>query len=90
MNGTDVLLVAYLLANGIAFLAFALDKRKAGSLGPRVPERTLLGLAGIGPFGAYAAMKRYRHTTRKTKFVLVPAFLVLHCMIILGLALLYR
>ncbi len=90
VNGIDFLLIAYILANIIAFLAFAIDKRTAGNLGPRVPERVLLGLAAIGPFGAYLAMKRYRHKTRKTKFVLVPVFLVIHCLVILGLALLYH
>ncbi|CVK34609.1 DUF1294 domain-containing protein [Methanoculleus bourgensis] len=43
----------------------------------RTPERRLLFLALLGPFGALGAMRAFRHKTRKTKFWLVPIFLCL-------------
>ena len=39
-------------------------------------------MAFIGPIGAYSAMNIFRHKTLKTKFLLVPAFLVLHLAVI--------
>jgi uncharacterized membrane protein YsdA (DUF1294 family) len=42
----------------------------------------LLSLAAIGPFGAYVAMKVFRHKTRKTKFILVPLMIVVHLAIV--------
>jgi len=72
------LLIIYLVANSIAFLAFALDKWQAGRDGWRVRETTLLGLAFLGPFGALGGMLLLRHKTRKFFFLLVPAFVFLH------------
>jgi uncharacterized membrane protein YsdA (DUF1294 family) len=37
----------------------------------------------FGPFGAFAGMRLFHHKTRKNKFLLVPAFLVIHFAIIL-------
>lgn len=68
----------YLLANAVSFSAFYLDKRSARRSLRRTPERTLLLLALIGPFGAVAAMHAFRHKTQKPLFRLVPLFLGLH------------
>jgi uncharacterized membrane protein YsdA (DUF1294 family) len=68
------------VASGAAFAVYGLDKRRAGTGGRRVPERTLhlLGLAGGWP-GALAARRHYRHKTRKVPFRLVFwAVVVLH------------
>lgn len=73
-----LLLALYIVINSIAFLAFAYDKHKARNNGWRISEGTLLVLAFLGPFGAYGAMRMFRHKTRKIKFYLVPLFLVLH------------
>ncbi len=75
----------YALVNLLAAIAFAWDKYVAGSNRRRVPERSLLLLAFIGPFGAFAAMLLVRHKTRKLKFWLVPVFLALHVAVILYL-----
>ncbi|MDN7024263.1 DUF1294 domain-containing protein [Methanoculleus sp. FWC-SCC1] len=76
-------LIIYALLNAGAYLLFARDKRKAEGNAWRTPETTLLLSALFGPFGAYAAMRRFRHKTRKTKFVLVPVFAVMHTAVIL-------
>ena len=68
----------YAIINGIVFLFFTLDKRAAQKGTRRTPENTLLFYAFIGPIGACAAMKMFRHKTRTLKFYLVPAFLLLH------------
>lgn len=66
--------------NVIAFAAFAEDKRRAvrnDKTIRRIPESVLLGLAALGgSLGALAAMIGLRHKTKKTRF-LVPFALIL-------------
>jgi len=71
-------LALYLLVNIISFVLFANDKRKARNKNWRTRESVLLTSAFFGPFGAYAAMKIFRHKTQKNKFYLVPFFLLMH------------
>lgn len=78
-------LFVYAILNGFVFLVYAYDKRKAKKTEGRTPEKRLLFLALIGPFGAYGAMNLFRHKTLKTKFLLVPVFLVLHLVVIVYL-----
>ncbi|PKL57758.1 MAG: hypothetical protein CVV34_05845 [Methanomicrobiales archaeon HGW-Methanomicrobiales-5] len=75
----------YAVLNILAFFLFANDKRKAKANAWRTPETLLLLIAAIGPFGAYGAMLIFRHKTRKLKFYLVPAFLIVHLAIIVSL-----
>lgn len=82
-----VLAVILVAANGISFLLFLSDKRRAKRGARRIPEGTLLCSAAIGPFGAFAAMRLFHHKTRKGKFLLVPLFLALHVLAILWLSL---
>lgn len=71
----------YLLINLVAMLTYAYDKMMARKGDRRISERTLLLLALIGPFGAMAGMRWFRHKTRKLKFKQVPLFAVLHLLI---------
>jgi uncharacterized membrane protein YsdA (DUF1294 family) len=80
----SILLVLLLILNGYSFLLYRHDKKQAQADGWRVPERRLLLAALFGPFGAYAAMGRYRHKTRKLKFKLIPAFMVLWMVLIVA------
>jgi uncharacterized membrane protein YsdA (DUF1294 family) len=75
---TTVILTIYVLLNVCAFLLYGIDKRKAERKAWRTPERTLLFFSLLGPFGAWAGMQRFRHKTAKTKFRLVPVFMVGH------------
>jgi len=68
--------------NILAVCAFAWDKHKAEQNTWRTSENTLLVLAFLGPFGAWGAMKLFRHKTRKIKFWLVPLFLGLHVILL--------
>ncbi|MDD1704737.1 MAG: DUF1294 domain-containing protein [Methanoregula sp.] len=77
-----ILACIWLGLNAIAFLFFAHDKRTAGRGSWRTPEATLLLLALLGPFGAYGAMRVFRHKTRKGKFHLVPVFLLLQVILL--------
>jgi uncharacterized membrane protein YsdA (DUF1294 family) len=77
-----LVLVVYAILNGFVFLVYAYDKRKAQKNTWRTPEKRLLFLALIGPFGAFGAMNLLRHKTLKTKFLLVTVFLVLHLVVI--------
>jgi uncharacterized membrane protein YsdA (DUF1294 family) len=78
----EIFLAIYAILNGIVFCVYAYDKRKAKRNSRRTSEKRLLILAFIGPIGAYGAMNIFRHKTLKTKFLLVPAFLVLHFAVI--------
>jgi uncharacterized membrane protein YsdA (DUF1294 family) len=77
MTGLEFLLICMAAVNGWAFLMYAYDKHRAQENAWRVPENTLLIIAFLGPFGAYAAMRLFRHKTRKLKYYLVPVFLIL-------------
>jgi uncharacterized membrane protein YsdA (DUF1294 family) len=78
----EIFLAIYAILNGIVFCVYAYDKRKAKRNSRRTSEKRLLSLALIGPVGAYCAMNIFRHKTLKTKFLLVPAFMVLHLAVI--------
>jgi uncharacterized membrane protein YsdA (DUF1294 family) len=79
------LVILYALGNGIAFISFALDKGFAVKNHRRLSERSLMIAAAAGPFGAYLSMKIFRHKTRRFKFYLVPAFLLMHIVVIAAL-----
>ena len=58
-----------LLANALAYAAFAIDKSRAIRAQARIPERSLLILASLGGWiGAKIAQHRLRHKTRKQPF----------------------
>jgi uncharacterized membrane protein YsdA (DUF1294 family) len=78
----EIFLVIYAILNGIVFCVYAYDRRKAKRNSRRTSEKRLLILALIGPIGAYCAMNIFRHKTLKTKFLLVPLFLVMHLAVI--------
>lgn len=71
----------YLLINLVAMMMYAYDKMMARKGDRRISERTLLFLALVGPFGALAGMRWFRHKTRKMKFKLVPLFALVHVLI---------
>lgn len=77
------LAVIYLILNLIAFGAYGFDKAKASLNKWRVPEKTLLILAFLGPFGGYAGMMVFRHKTQKKPFTwAVPLFILIHLAVI--------
>lgn len=89
MNGMLSLvavLVIYLLLNAASFFAYYRDKKSAERNTWRTPERRLLLWGLLGPFGAYGAMRRFGHKTRKAKFKLVSLFLCLHLGLIAAVA----
>ncbi len=80
-------LLIYALLNVFSFFAYHHDKKSAERNTWRTPESRLLVLAFFGPFGAFAAMRAFRHKTQKGKFRLVPVFLCLHLVLAAALAL---
>lgn len=75
------MLVKYLLImNALSFLLMLLDKKKAEHGEQRIPEKTLLGMAGLGgSLGTLIGMYTFRHKTRKRKFYIgVPIMLAVH------------
>lgn len=74
MSPTLLAAAALAALNLVTWLAFRLDKARAGRGDRRIRERTLLTLAAVGGFaGALVAMygHRRRHKTRKRGFVAV-------------------
>ncbi len=69
---------AYALLNLAVLLMYGMDKGRARGDRRRIPERDLLLAALIGPFGAMAVMRVFRHKTGKARFKLVPLFALLH------------
>jgi len=63
------------IINIFAFLLYAGDKCAAAFSWWRIPERKLIGAAILGPFGAYAAMRIFRHKIRNPRFSIVPVWL---------------
>ncbi|WP_240731231.1 DUF1294 domain-containing protein [Exiguobacterium mexicanum] len=76
----ELLLLYYIVTNFLAFMSFNLDKRRAKSGEWRISEQTLLILVWIGgAFGAYLAMRFFRHKTLKPKFRIgVPIAILVH------------
>ncbi len=62
----------YAVASALAFALFGLDKSRARTGGPRIPEATLhlVELLGGWP-GAYLGMNVYRHKTQKLSYQVV-------------------
>jgi uncharacterized membrane protein YsdA (DUF1294 family) len=92
MIGSTYLLAALLIfasVNVASFLLFRKDKLQARRKQWRTPEGRLLISALAGPYGAFWAMRRYRHKTRQAKFLLVPVFLVLQTGLIAFLVMRY-
>lgn len=85
INGLGIPALTYLCVNLVAGCAFAWDKRRARRNAWRISESTLLVLAFLGPFGAFAAMCLFRHKTQKVKFWLVPIFAIIHAILIIWL-----
>lgn len=82
MDTLLLIFIVYVLLNLIAFGMYGLDKRKAKKDQWRTKESTLLLAAAIGPFGAVAGMKTFRHKTQKMKFKLVYVFFAIHVVLI--------
>ena len=68
------------VVNAVAFIMYGIDKYRARNAKWRIPEATLLMLAGVGgSVGAWLGMKAWHHKTRHMKFRYgVPAILLLH------------
>ena len=73
------MLIYLLVINVIAYIFYAVDKRKAIKGKWRISEATLIAFSVIGGgLGSLLAMKVVRHKTQKMKFkILVPLFTIL-------------
>jgi uncharacterized membrane protein YsdA (DUF1294 family) len=75
----DYLLIIYAAVNIITWGLYGIDKYKAIKHHYRIPEKTLLLMAAMGPIGGLIGMYLFRHKTRKPVFqFLLPLFLILH------------
>jgi uncharacterized membrane protein YsdA (DUF1294 family) len=77
-----ILVILYVSLNILAFAVFTFDKFRAKVKMGRISENLLLLPAALGPFGVLIAMVVFRHKTRHVKFFLVPAFTILHLLLV--------
>ena len=84
-----IALASFAVVNGASFLLFRGDKFRAKRNQWRTPEGRLILAALVAPYGAFWAMRRYRHKTQHAKFLLVPAFLILQTGVIMFLVMRY-
>lgn len=62
---------AALFMNGLTFVLYGVDKRRAIRGEWRIPERTLLACTWLlGGLGAVAGMRVFRHKTRHKRFAI--------------------
>jgi len=78
METVLVVIAVFVLLNVVSFSMYLSDKNKAVKGKRRTPEKTLLIVSLIGPFGAAAGMSYARHKTKKAKFKLVYVFMFIH------------
>jgi uncharacterized membrane protein YsdA (DUF1294 family) len=90
MPGSEIIPGFYAVLNGIVFFLYAGDKRAAQKNTGRMREDHLLFFTLIGPFGAYIAMKVFRHKTGKLKFYLVLVCAVLHTVLLVWFVISYE
>ncbi|WAC04845.1 MAG: DUF1294 domain-containing protein [Methanoregula sp.] len=82
-SAPEFLVFIFLVVNGVVFFLYAADKRRAATARWRISESLLLCSALIGPFGAFFAMRLFRHKTQKLRFFVVPLFCLLQILAIL-------
>lgn len=80
------IIICYLIAmNVIGFLFMGIDKWKAKKHAWRIPEATLLMIAGLGgAVGSMLGMHLFHHKTRHWYFLYgIPAMLAVHILLFL-------
>ncbi len=83
-NLIQVFLWYFVIMNIVTFVVYGVDKNRAIKNKRRIPEKTLLLLAGIGgAFGALIGMRLFVHKIRKDRFkILVPLFCFVWCVVL--------
>ena len=74
-------LVLLVIVNAVSLLLFGVDKFRSMRRGWRIPESRLMLAAFFGPLGAYGGMLLFRHKTHKTRFLMLPFFLLIHLIV---------
>ena len=70
-------IAVYALINLISLAAYGWDKHKAVKDKWRTPEKTLILLGLVGPWGAVIGMNLFHHKTRKLKFrIAIPVIMI--------------
>lgn len=74
----DRFIIIYILLNLFSFFAFYIDKRRAVRHLDRITEKNLLLISFFAPMGSVVSMLIFKHKTKKIKFKMVYAFLIIH------------
>ena len=89
LHDPAIFLAVLTVVNLAVFIVFAGDKNAARKNSRRTSERTLIILSFFGPFGAFGAMKVFRHKTQKITFYCVPIFVCLHIVVLIAVLICY-
>ncbi len=86
------LVIYFVVINIVAAIITIYDKRMAIKHKRRVPERTLLVLAGLsGCIIEYTVMKLIRHKTQKNKFMIgIPIIFILEVIFVTAIVLILK
>ena len=86
-TSTLILLIWFVGINLVAFLMMDVDKRRAKSKKPRIPEKTLFVTAALGgSIGAMLGMWTFRHKTKHRTFVYGMPLILLAQLVIVWVA----
>ena len=81
MDVTVIAIIVAAILNVIVFIFYGSDKSKAIKGKWRTPEKTLILLGAVGPWGAIGGMHFFRHKTQKAKFKLNYLFAAIHVVV---------
>ena len=86
-NAITIYLGFVFVMSVVSFVAYGLDKRRAGNSSRRIPENTLHLLAFLGGWpGALLGQRQFRHKTKKVSFLIVFWLVVVLHIAIVGTA----
>lgn len=78
MSNFKYILIYFIFINIISFMVFFVDKNKAKKDKWRIQEKTLHTLSFLGgSIGSIAAMKLFRHKTKKKGFIIITIIALL-------------
>ena len=86
-----VVLLYFILVSATSFVLTCYDKLISKRNGPRVPEKVLLLVAGIGgELVMYLTMRLIHHKTHHQKFMVgLPVLVLLHLILVIGYVFLF-
>ncbi len=84
----NIVIIVLVILNSAAFILYGVDKIRAVNQEWRIPEKTLLKVSLLGPFGGWLGMRLFRHKIKKPRFYVGIPFFAIVQLIIIGIVIL--